>query len=171
MRSTLTIGQACANWLAGRYGLRKSAKAAYRNGLQPLRDRTALDLDAGTLKVAATISRIGGRLVISKPKTERSRREVPLHPSIVTMLRKHRVAQKAEKLHVYCGINYRVTDLPFIQTWWYVIYKSCLSSPAGAVAQYSSCSLAYFSNAQNATESSRSTCFCVKSALATSRSS
>lgn len=118
MRSTLTIGQACANWLAGRYGLRKSAKAAYRNGLQPLRDRTALDLDAGTLKVAATISRIGGRLVISKPKTERSRREVPLHPSIVTMLRKHRVAQKAEKLHVYCGINYRVTDLPFIQTWW-----------------------------------------------------
>ena len=39
MRSTLTVGQACANWLAGRYGLRKSAKAAYRNGLQPLRDR------------------------------------------------------------------------------------------------------------------------------------
>jgi hypothetical protein len=31
--------QACADWLAGRQGLRKSAKAAYRNGLQPLRDR------------------------------------------------------------------------------------------------------------------------------------
>ena len=47
--------------LAGRprYGMRKSAKAAYRNGLQPLRDRTALDLDAGTLKVAATIGPIG----------------------------------------------------------------------------------------------------------------
>ena len=39
MRSTLTVEQACANWLAGRHGLRKSAKAAYRNGLQPLRDR------------------------------------------------------------------------------------------------------------------------------------
>ena len=35
MRSTLTVEQACANWLAGRHGLRKSAKAAYRNGLQP----------------------------------------------------------------------------------------------------------------------------------------
>ena len=39
MRSTLTVGQACANWLASRYSLRKSTKAAYRNGLQPLRDR------------------------------------------------------------------------------------------------------------------------------------
>jgi hypothetical protein len=39
MRSTLTVGQACANWLAGRHGLRKSAKAAYRNGLQPVHDR------------------------------------------------------------------------------------------------------------------------------------
>ena len=39
MRSTLTVEQACGNWLAGRHGLRKSAKAAYRNGLQPLRDR------------------------------------------------------------------------------------------------------------------------------------
>ena len=39
MRSTLSVEQACANWLAGRHGLRKSAKAAYRNGLQPLRDR------------------------------------------------------------------------------------------------------------------------------------
>jgi integrase len=38
-RSTLTVEQACANWLAGRHGLRKSVKAAYRNGLQPLRDR------------------------------------------------------------------------------------------------------------------------------------
>jgi integrase len=56
------------------------------------------DLDAGVLKVAATITRINRRLVISEPKTERSRREVPLHPTIVTMLRKHRTAQKAERL-------------------------------------------------------------------------
>ncbi len=57
-----------------------------------------VDLDAGTLKVAATLSRIKGRLVIGPPKTERRRREVPLHPAIVTMLRKHRVAQKQEKM-------------------------------------------------------------------------
>ena len=59
-----------------------------------------VDLDIGVLKVAATITRIGGRLVISEPKTDRSRREIPLHASIITMLRKHRVAQKAERLAV-----------------------------------------------------------------------
>ena len=31
-------------------------------------------------------------------KTTRSRREIPLHPAIVTMLRKHRTAQKEERL-------------------------------------------------------------------------
>ena len=57
-----------------------------------------VDLDAGVLKVVATISRINGRLVISEPKTARSRREVPLHQSVVAMLRKHRIAQAAERL-------------------------------------------------------------------------
>jgi hypothetical protein len=37
------------------------------------------DLDAGTVKVAATIGRVGGRLVITEPKSARSRRAVPLH--------------------------------------------------------------------------------------------
>ncbi len=59
-----------------------------------------VDLDAGVLKVAATIARIEGRLLISEPKTARSRREIPLHPAVVTMLRKHRTAQKAERLRV-----------------------------------------------------------------------
>ena len=33
MRSTLTVEQACANWLAGRHGLRKPAKASLLCGL------------------------------------------------------------------------------------------------------------------------------------------
>lgn len=57
-----------------------------------------VDLDAGTLKVAATIGRIGGQLVISAPKTERSRRIIPLSPAVVALLRKHRATQAAEKL-------------------------------------------------------------------------
>jgi len=57
-----------------------------------------VDLDAGVLKVAATIARIEGRLLISGPKTVRSRREVPLDPVVVTMLRRHRTAQKQEQL-------------------------------------------------------------------------
>lgn len=52
-------------------GLRKGQALALRW------DR--VDLDAGVLKVAATITRLSGKLVISEPKTDRSRREVPLH--------------------------------------------------------------------------------------------
>ena len=57
-----------------------------------------VDLDAGVLRVAATIDRVGGRLVISEPKTARARRTVPLSPAVVAMLRRHRTEQKAERL-------------------------------------------------------------------------
>jgi integrase len=57
-----------------------------------------VDLDAATLKVTATIGRIGGQLVISAPKTERSRRTVPLSRAVVEVLRKHKAAQAAERL-------------------------------------------------------------------------
>ena len=39
-----------------------------------------VDLDAGMLTVRGTVGRIGGRLVVSEPKTDRSRRVVPLAP-------------------------------------------------------------------------------------------
>lgn len=57
-----------------------------------------VDLDGGALKVAATIGRVEERLVISQPKTERSRRTVPLNPAVVAMLRRHRAAQNADRL-------------------------------------------------------------------------
>jgi len=57
-----------------------------------------LDLAAGTLRVAATIGRVGKSLVTSTPKTERSRRSVPLPPSVVEMLRHHRSQQAEERL-------------------------------------------------------------------------
>ena len=57
-----------------------------------------VDLDAGTVTVAGTLARIAGELVISVPKTARSRREIPLHPGIVSMLRRHKVTQAAERL-------------------------------------------------------------------------
>ena len=46
----------------------------------------------------ATLGRIGNRLVISEPKTERSRRTVPLSPAVVALLRKHKVSQSEERL-------------------------------------------------------------------------
>ena len=57
-----------------------------------------VDLDAGVLRVAATIARVAGRLVITEPKTDRARRTVPLSPAVVGMLRRHRTEQKAERL-------------------------------------------------------------------------
>lgn len=57
-----------------------------------------VDLEAGSLVVRATLGRIGNRLVISEPKTERSRRTVPLSPAVVALLRKHKVSQSEERL-------------------------------------------------------------------------
>jgi integrase len=71
-------------------GLRKGEALGLRS------DR--VDLDAGTLKVAATLGRISDRLVISEPKIDRSRRTVPLNAAVVAMLRRHRTDQKAERL-------------------------------------------------------------------------
>jgi len=55
-------------------------------------------LDASTIKVTATISRINNRLLISEPKSDCSRRTVPLALEVVAMLRRHRTRQLAEKL-------------------------------------------------------------------------
>ena len=59
---------------------------------------SAVDLDAATLRVTATVARYDGALVTSAPKTAKSRREIPLDASVVTMLRKHRTEQKQERL-------------------------------------------------------------------------
>lgn len=57
-----------------------------------------VDLDAGVLNVRRTLSRVNGKLDFSAPKTERSRRTLPLSSAMVSMLRQHRVAQAAERL-------------------------------------------------------------------------
>jgi integrase len=84
-------------------GLRKGEALALRW------DR--VDLDAGTLKVAATIARVNHALTITEPKTARSRRTVPLSPGVVAMLRKHRTEQKAERLRA--GDQWTDTGLVF----------------------------------------------------------
>jgi integrase len=61
-------------------------------------DTSIVNLDDGWLKVRKTRGRVGTQLVFSEPKTERSRRTVPLSPAVVAMLRKHKTAQAAERL-------------------------------------------------------------------------
>ncbi|MGB4777439.1 tyrosine-type recombinase/integrase [Microbacterium sp.] len=57
-----------------------------------------VDLEEGVVRVRWTLSRVGADLVSTPPKTMRSRRDVPLTPGVVTLLRKHDIAQKAERL-------------------------------------------------------------------------
>jgi len=62
----------------------------------------AIELDSKTprLTVAGTLQRAAGALVVLPPKTARSRRSVPLSPSLVTLLRAHRASQLERRLLV-----------------------------------------------------------------------
>jgi integrase len=59
---------------------------------------SSVDLDKGQLMVRHTLSRVGAELVLTEPKTDRSRRRVPLHAGVVTQLRAHRTRQLQERL-------------------------------------------------------------------------
>lgn len=57
-----------------------------------------LDLEVGVLEVNGTLSRSGGQLVTTRPKTERSRRTVPLSPSTVALLKATRQTQREQRM-------------------------------------------------------------------------
>jgi len=57
-----------------------------------------IDLDNGQLRVRSTLSRVQGHLAVSEPKTDKSRRSVPLPAPVVDELRAHRARQAAERL-------------------------------------------------------------------------
>jgi integrase len=59
---------------------------------------SAVDLDKGELKVRHTLSRVDAELLLTEPKTDRSRRRVPLHAGVVTLLKPHRTRQLQERL-------------------------------------------------------------------------
>ena len=56
-----------------------------------------VDLDEGLLHVRQTLQRHSGQLHLAPPKTRRSRRTVPLLPSMVATLRDHQDRQAAER--------------------------------------------------------------------------
>lgn len=57
-----------------------------------------VDLSTGRLRVRGTLARIDGALTVTEPKTERSRRVVPLPRPLVELLRAHRIRQAEERL-------------------------------------------------------------------------
>lgn len=60
--------------------------------------RDCLDLDAGTARIEWTLGWVAGEPVLGRPKTESSRRTVPLAPFVVAALKAHRARQDAERL-------------------------------------------------------------------------
>ena len=57
-----------------------------------------VDFEAGTMRVRSTLSRIDGELVVTEPKTENSRRTLPLSPAVASLLKSHRKAQRLERI-------------------------------------------------------------------------
>lgn len=59
---------------------------------------TDVDLDGGVLHVRGTLSRINGQLVITEPRTKKSRRRLPLRGTAAAVLREHRKTQLEERV-------------------------------------------------------------------------
>jgi integrase len=57
-----------------------------------------VDLRKSVLRVRRTLNRIDGELVAGMPKTEKSRRTIPLTEATVAMLKRHKATQAAERL-------------------------------------------------------------------------
>ncbi|WP_137147140.1 site-specific integrase [Mycolicibacterium sp. CR10] len=70
-----------------------------------------VSLDAGTIRVEGTLSRVGKELLITEPKTERSRRTVPISPAMVALLKSQKARQAAERLRA--GNQWTDTGLVF----------------------------------------------------------
>jgi integrase len=88
----------CAEGLRYRLVLVLIAATGLRRGEALALHWSEVDLDNGQLVVRGTLGRIGGKLMITEPKTDRSRRTVPMAPPLVAMLRAHRADQAAERL-------------------------------------------------------------------------
>lgn len=58
-----------------------------------------VDLRAGTLSVRGTLGRIDKKLIVTEPKTAKSRRTLPLSPAVVALLKEQRKRQMNERMH------------------------------------------------------------------------
>jgi integrase len=79
-----------------------------------------VNLNDGTLRVAATLGSVNGRLISTEPKSPRSRRTVPLSGAVVALLKAHRAAQAAERLAA--GNQWADTGLVFTTELGHAVY-------------------------------------------------
>lgn len=59
---------------------------------------TDVDLKERTMRISGTLARVGGALVVTEPKTAKSRRSLALSPSVVRLLRVHKASQRIERV-------------------------------------------------------------------------
>jgi integrase len=90
-------------WLIAATGLRRGEALALK--------WSDVDLKNGSLTVRSTLSRVGGALTVTEPKTPKSRRTLHLSPSVVAMLKAHRQRQRLER--VRAGAAWQTTDHVF----------------------------------------------------------
>ncbi len=82
--------------LLGLTGMRRGEALALR--------REDVDLEAGTLRVRGTLSRVGGKLVVTEPKTERSRRTIAVSETVVELLAERRRVQAEKRAYAGRGV-------------------------------------------------------------------
>ena len=70
-----------------------------------------VDLAKGTLTVQRALQRVEAKLVFVEPKSEKSRRTVPLPKVAVEVLKRHRTRQRKDRLKA--GGNWQASDLVF----------------------------------------------------------
>jgi integrase len=73
-----------------------------------------IDLDTATLRVNYGLQRFDGKLHLVEPKTEKSRRVLPLPSLLIAALRTHRVRQLEERLAL--GADWQETGFVFTST-------------------------------------------------------
>jgi integrase len=94
--SFIAVGRPLAADQPAHGGLGFFLGLAHRRELLGLRWED-VDLEAGNLEVVQTLQRVGGALRLVPPKTEGSRRTVPLPPPCVEALREHKRRQFRER--------------------------------------------------------------------------
>lgn len=78
-----------------------------------------VDLEAGTITIRRALVPVGYTVIASEPKTKSGRRTISLPPAAVAVLRRHRTAQKEEKMEhrdiwaAECSEALRGLDLAF----------------------------------------------------------
>lgn len=60
-----------------------------------------IDFDGALIRIRGTLSRVGGHLVVTSPKTSHSRRVLPLTPGMAALLSAQRMAQEHDRVNAH----------------------------------------------------------------------